>query len=1214
MAALPALPQASTSIVRGTVRDQTGALIPSASVRITNTGTNITTKTSTNAVGFFVFPSINPGPYRIEVEAPGMQKFAATLTVMVQQAAEVDAVLQVGQAATQVVVQDVTPVVTADVPTLGHVLERTRIEQLPINGRDFGSLLQTVPGMEGWRAFGLRTGSHEFMLDGAPMANRNTMMSSLFSRPPGLDTIQEFKVEVNNSSAKFTRPTTAIVTTKSGTNQIHGTAFETARNNGFGVARARTDYYSKPPQLIRNEFGASAGGPVYIPKVYNGKNRTFWFFAYEAVRNITPYTYNASVPTDAMRKGDFSGLVDSQNRIYALYDPLTTDANTWARQPFNYGGKVNAIDPARLNPLAKYLLGITPAATMPGANPLLESNWWGLVPNLRRNWTITSRFDHRFTDRDQFFARYTQGQYKSVWGMDGAGASGLPLNDGGVANAETGRAPNKVMAMSWIHTFSPTLFNELLASVSRERWSTTTGVPGTNYASGLSLPNPMGGAGWPYLYDTGLSKYEFSTQSNMADAFTYYIVDDNATKVHGKHEFQFGVHVRYDQLNILPDQQNTGGVHSWGTLTTGLYDPLSSRTNPLNSPYSGFNLANMYLGAMNYGANMVRGWFYTRAKEYALYFQDNFKITPRLTLNLGMRWERWPALSEKNHLMTSFDPQNKAIVMGADLDTFYKLGATMPVVVNRYLGYGAKFESYKDAGLSQDLMTSNSANFGPRVGFAYRISDGHKSAVLRGGYRMVYFPIPIRYWSATMRSNAPLTASFTYNLNSSSQAPDQIGNYWLRTPQTVFAGVNSLNVIKLDNPGSLSRGSAGSNFFATDQPDPRVQDWNLTLEKEVMGNTIARVAYVGNHGQNLEQVRVLNDSTPDYIWYSTMGTPLPTGEYSNVARRPFDQTVYGSLRQWQKTGWSNFNGVQMELERRYSKGWAYQLHYVVGNAFAAGGQEWSGTSLIPELNQYLPGDIPSDVNARNRFLNYQRDTGIPKHRVRWNWIVDLPFGKGKWLGNNAGRFLDKVIGGWQLAGMGNLRSTYIALTTSYYPTGTDLQTYGYKYPIQDCRSGNCYPGYLWYNGYIPANQINSVDAAGKPNGVMGVPADYKPAVAPLIPYPKVPDKSDPLYSYYGSNTTWVMLKNGTNQRVTYNDNLNPWRQQYIPSVRQWGLDSSLFKTIPINEDFRLRFSADFFNVLNHPGNPSGVDGGGILSVRSSGNSARQLQLTLRLSW
>jgi len=571
-------------------------------------------------------------------------------------------------------------------------------------------------------------------------------------------------------------------------------------------------------------------------------------------------------------------------------------------------------------------------------------------------------------------------------------------------------------------------------------------------------------------------------------------------------------------------------------------------------------------------------------------------------------------LREKNGIMTSFDRERRAIVLGTDRDTFYRLGATLPSIVDRYTGWGAKFVTYKDAGLPRDLMHTNSKNFGPRLGFAYRLGDGARSLVIRGGYRISYFAIPVRFWSATMRGNAPLTARFSNSLTSSAQSPDRIGNYGMRSAPTMFAGVNSRNAVQLDNPVSLYRGAAGSNYFAPNQPDPLVHDWNFTLEREVMANTVARVAWVANHGSRLEQVYRYNDNPPDYVWFVTTGLRIPSGDFSDVARRPYDQQVYGGLAEWRKTGWSNYGGVQVELERRYSRGFGFQLFYVVGNTLAAGGRNWSGTSVIPELNQFLPGLVPQDREQRNRFLNYQRDTSIPKHRVRWNWIADLPFGAGKPLGGNAGRWLDRLIGGWQLAGMGSLRGAYFTLPTGIFPTGEKIEMYGYKHPIQDCRGGTCYPGYLWWNGYIPANQINSTDSAGRPNGVMGVPANYKPSGQPINPWPRNPNRNDPMYSYYGGNTVWVTLKDGTSQRTTFNNGLHPWRQQYFPSTRQWGLDASLFKRIPITEKVNLRFNADVFNVLNHPGNPSGVGSDGILSTRSSGYGAREMQFTLRLSW
>ncbi len=1211
-----AFPQASTATVSGTVRDQSNAVIPGASISLTNTATNVTSRTTTTPVGFYIFPGILPGPYRLTVEAQGMQKFEGTLTVQVQQSAVVDPVLKVGQTATEVQVTDVTPLITVDNPTLGHVLERQRIEQLPVNGRFVTTLLQTVPGMElttttsvtvGVRTNGSRNGSADFMLDGAVIAAR--YHGGAVQRPPGLDTLQEFKVETSNSSAKYTRPTTVILSTRSGTNSFHGALFETHRNNAIAKARTRTDFYKDPPKLIRNEFGASAGGPIWIPKVYNGRNRTFWFFGYEGYRNIAPRTMGFSVPTAAMRNGDFRGLVDSQGRQYKVYDPWTTNPQTWERTQFSYGGQPNVIDPALLSPLSKYLYSVTPLPTKADVNPLVEANWFGPVPDLMRQWTITTRVDHRFSEKDAFYARYTQGnQYKYQQRYT------LSMLDGVAGTIQEPERP-KSLALSWVRMFSPTFFNEFLASGSRVWWRKATGDD-VKYADQLGLPNPLSVTGWPGLYDTGIGDYYFETTNTQITGFTYYVFDDNATNVRGKHELQFGFHHRYDILNDLPAQQQNQGNHSWNTGATSLYDPKTARTNPQPTPLTGHNLVNMYLGVMNYSNQFVRGYFYLRAKETALYFQDNYRITQRLSLNIGLRWEDWPAYREKNNVMTTFDPAKRSIILGQDLDTMYRLGATLPSIVNRLEFLGVKFTDYKAAGLPQSLMDGNSRNFGPRLGFAYRLGNGARSAVLRGGYRTSYFPIPLVAWMARMRSNAPLTARFRTSLTDSAFTPDGITNYGMRSTPTIIAGKNSRDAITLGNAQTLTRGSVFGSYFAKEQGDPRIHDWNLTAEKEVVHDTLVRVAYVGNRGTHLDQYYRFNENPPDYVWFATTGLKLPTGEYSNVARRPYDQQVYGTIEEWRKSGWSNYHGMQVELERRYSKGYGFQLFYNVGNLLSAGGQEdyAAGSSVIPEANQFMPGAVPADLEKRNKFLNYQRVTDVPKHRVRWNWIVDLPFGKGKWLGRNTGGALDRLIGGWQIAGMGSLRSNYFTLPSDIYPTGSKIELYGYKYPIQDCRSGACLPGYLWWNGYIPANKINSVDANGKPNGVMGVPSSYKPAGQPLWPWPAQPDKSAPMYSYYGTNTVWVPLKDGTVQRTTFNDSLHPWRQQYLPGVRDWGLDASLFKAIPITERVVLRFNADFFNVLNHPGNPNTVRGDGILSTVESGQPAREVQLTIRLTW
>ena len=1210
----PAWPQSSTATVSGTVRDQTQGVIEKAVVVLTNTATGVISRTTTNEAGFYIFAGIVPGLYRLTAEAPGMRNFEVTLTVQVQQAAVIDPVLQLGETVTTVVVEDVTPLLTGASPTLGHVLERNRIDQLPINGRFIGTLLQTVPGMEGDRAFGLRDGSSEYVLDGASISDR-LWGAAAFRRPPGLDTIQEFRVENNNSSAKFNRPTTIVLSTRSGENQVFGAAFETHRNNSFGKARQRQDFYSKPPQLIRNEFGVSSGGPIRIPWLYNGKDRSFWFFAYEGYRLVSSSTGSGSVPTEAMRNGDFRGLVDNQGRQFLIYDPQTTDPQTWQRQQISYQGVPNVIDPARISPLAKYLLSITPLPTHPNVNPLVDSNWLGPVPFNRRQWTITGRFDHRFTSKDQTYLRFTKGndnQFRYPFGT-------VPTSDL-VAGTAVNTAPNSATALSWVRTFSPTFFNDMLVSVSHEGWTDSTGQPGVKYADQIGTSNPFGVAGWPGLYDTGLNRYYFETGNPQGSAFTHLILDNNATKIRGKHELQFGFHYRFDWLNYLPDQQHPQGNHNWNTSATALYNSTTSRTNPLPVPFTGHNLANMFLGSMNYSNQLVRNYFYMRAKEFAFYFQDNWKLSSRLTLNLGLRWDYWPPYGEKNNMLSGFDPKTKSVVLTQDLDTMYRLGATLPAVVERWKALGVNFIDYQQAGLPRSLLNPNRHNFGPRVGLAYRVGDGDRAVVIRGGYRISYFPIPFWTWGQRMRQNIPFTARFRNDLNDATLTPDGISNYGLRTVQTIVAGQNSRDAVTLSAASSLARGGNVMSYFAPDQPDSRVQDWNFTLETQVMRNTLARVSYVGNHTGSLDMYFRYNENTPDYIHFVTKGEALPTGAFANVLRRPFDQSVYGTIEEYRKTGWSNYQGIQLELERRYNGGIGFQIFYNLNNSLIAGGTGYNASSIIPELNQFLPGTVPTDIEDRTRLFNYQRDTTLPKHRLRWNWVADLPFGKGKWLGGNASGLLNGIIGGWQVAGLGSLRSNYFTLPTNIWPNGNEIEIYGYKYPIQDCRSGACRPGYLWWNGYIPANRINSVDANGVPNGVMGVPSNYKPAGQPLIPAgsttppPNFPSTAN-LVSFWDTNTVWVPLNNGNVQQTTFaGTGLHPWRQQYFRGVPLWGLDASLFKRIAINEKLALRINADFFNVLNRPGNPNSITGDGVLSTFNSGQGARETQITLRLTW
>jgi hypothetical protein len=401
------------------------------------------------------------------------------------------------------------------------------------------------------------------------------------------------------------------------------------------------------------------------------------------------------------------------------------------------------------------------------------------------------------------------------------------------------------------------------------------------------------------------------------------------------------------------------------------------------------------------------------------------------------------------------------------------------------------------------------------------------------------------------------------------------------------------------------RGFGRTSYFDVDQPTTRAHEWNLILEREVLENTVVRAGYVGTHGSRLDQFYNYNDSPNDYVWFSNTGLPIPTGEFAGVARRNFPTQPYGPIEVYRKIGWSNYSGVQLEVQRRYSRGYGFQVFYVMSNAFRAAGDGWS-SDLLTAPNLFLKGAVPEDLSERNRFLTYKRDIEIPQHRLRWNWIADLPFGRGKRFGGNAGGALDRVIGGCQIAGFGSMRSNYWTLPTGNWGALGPVEIYGKKYPIEDCRSGVCFQGYLWYNGYIPANRINSVGADGRPNGVMGVPSSYRPAHMPVNPQP-APGQTAPYpASDYDTNRVDVRLNNGSVQRINMDTNLHPWRNQYLPGPRTWGLDASLFKHTRINEQFVLRLNVDFFNVLNMPGLQQPDANTGIVSLRNSANSPRNL--------
>jgi hypothetical protein len=345
-----------------------------------------------------------------------------------------------------------------------------------------------------------------------------------------------------------------------------------------------------------------------------------------------------------------------------------------------------------------------------------------------------------------------------------------------------------------------------------------------------------------------------------------------------------------------------------------------------------------------------------------------------------------------------------------------------------------------------------------------------------------------------------------------------------------------------------------------------------------------------------------------------------------VGRRPYDRTAYTDVRLLSKTGFINTTTFTLEMERRFNKGLGFQAFYTMTNSLRAAGNSFrDGAGTTPAA--FLPGAVPADFDALNRFLNYSRDTGIPKHRVRWNWIYDLPFGKRRKFAAGAGKLVDTLIGGWRFSGSGTVVSSWFLLPATNWGSTSPLEVYGTKYRILDCRQTSatatnpaderCFEGYLYYNGYLSKRQIDSRNPAGLRNGIYGLPTGYKPFSAPVNAWPANGQLTDPGAADYDTNIVVVRLNNGSNQRVTYDTGLNPFRNQSRLGPFNWTMDTQMAKFFRLKERLLLKANFDVFNVLNTQGlNPPGADGVSLLnsSYGGFGMKPRQVQVNLRLEW
>lgn len=1291
-----AIAQSGAGSIQGTVKDSAGAVIQGATISVANTATGVVSNTKSSNVGFYQVPSLFAGSYTVTFTAPTMKTYVYKVELQVAQAAVVNPVMTVGAVSQEVQVSGRAVQLTdTESGAITSVLENARINQLPMNSRVITSLVQeTTPGLEngfgpGTRANGLPGEAIEYVADGAPLDNRNFggPNASTHAQYPDPDAIQEVKVEVSGAGAEYATPATGIITTKSGTNQLHGTVFWTATNNSVaGVAKARQNpaNYAVPP-FKRNEFGASAGGPLIVPGLYNGKDKTFWFFAYErySLRQAVSGLYHVDTP--AMKGGDFSGLTTTQ-----LYDPSTTAANAtcptpgvvngvtiwnagpttnnpYCRMPFGNGIQGdpgnNKIPLSRLNPVAKIIYDMTPTPNIAGvSNPLTAANYNSAEPNLYTVPTITWRLDHNFTQNNKAYLRYTSIQQTSQYPGSAPrtlAADGIP--EGAASTSTVLPVPNFAAALGYTHLFSPNFFSETIAS---QQWFaqfvTSTGDPHHNYEQPLGLPNNFGEVGFPsmngFVMPHGGNQFDYGISQIISN------IDENLTKLAGKHQLHFGMRFRHERLGYQPDfgtDQNTAD-----NLSTALYNP-STGGNYGALANTGTSSADAFLGSMSvFSSSILPPYTHFADNEFDAYIQDNYRVSKNLTLNIGLRWEDHPAQTTGG-FGVSFDFPNHALVLENPISDYVSKGLTTQAIVTNMQNIGVKFETPSQAGFSGgNLLRSYPFTFAPRAGFAWQPFGDKRGTVVRGSYGRYIFPEALRNLLTTR--NLPFYNVYTYNNNDAAQDPDSKVNYELRHPQNVFLGQNTANIVNSSTLNAILPG-VGGPYLDHDFAPLMVTEANVTIEQSFKDSSALRITWNWTHASNLTHGYFPNAPLSTFVWEYDTGTLPPNGgpstigtnQYARVALNPYDNITYGNMTYLKRDGWSNDNSLQVNYQRLFRRGIAFQAMYVWSRPFRAGSNSTreslgysyasypgvlgtapgttyapfagEGPMTMPAAPPPPPAGTPSWAEYHDllRFEDYKVDPYFAGlfHHVTITGLVDLPFGRGKRLLGNSNRLVDEIVGGWQIAGDAQVQSQNFAPLATNWGQASKLVTYKHSVPITDCSSGTCFKRFMWFNGYISPKFLPPANGGiCTTNCVTGLPASYQPYMTPINNNPNIAANfgndnvalsSPTLNATNKGNPLTVNFAPDSSQGYAGN---NPFSHSVLNGPFNYIVDLSLFKVFPINDKVNFRLNVDAFNALNIMGYKIPDTTTGEESVSSGGVDGssfwapRQVQLTMRLTF
>jgi Carboxypeptidase regulatory-like domain/TonB-dependent Receptor Plug Domain len=916
--------QVDRATLSGTVRDASGALISGASVVVTNVATNETTQTKTNADGNYTAVNLRPGRYKVEAEAAGFQKNAQTIVVEVGQRARADFSLGVGTLAEAVTVEDTRRVLNTEQAALGQVIEQAAVANLPLASRNWDDLLFLVAGVQGDRytdqgggtSFG-RTGGfnvhgqrslqNNFTLDGV---DNNTIsenvqeLTTQVSRP-SIDAIQEFKIVTSPYSAEYGRaPGGAVsVTTKSGTNEIHGTGYEYFRNDSLDTI----DFFSKlnnQPKLqnSQNQFGGNLGGPII-------KDRSFFFVDYEGLRLTRGVTRSTRVPTDAERQGIFSGTVR---------DPLTG-------QPFAN----NTIPVSRFDPVAAAMLGLLPAPNQPGATNF--SRQADLTDDSDR---ILGRVDFKATQNDSIFARYIYStRDRFIPGWFGGIVDGLSSSSGGVQTIKS-----QSLVGGWTRVFSQSVVNEFRFSWNGAKSdgvqepfgqappadAVVPGVPNNpTVAGGVTGVNISGyfGGGAKIGSPNFLPKFQHTNQFEFLNTMTW---------LRGNHAFKFGFDILSPMKNTYMDVPATRGDINFSNQFTG-----QAVGDFLLGYVTGAQLTNVHVVDQRHWAT-------------SFFVHDDWKVNTKLTLNLGLRYDFITPAMEAQNRQTNFRPE------GAGTLVFASDG------------------SLADRG----LVNPDKNNFAPRIGIVFQADN---KTVIRGGYGIFY----------NLFDRVGSEDQIALNIPSLINNVLQVAGAERTNPLFLLKNGFANNFLDPTAPGLQQR--VQLRAVAEDAPKTTIHQASVGVQREFFNSFVLTVDGIMTWGRNLATLINLNQ-------------PVPTAAGNNaLGPRPYP--AFGSFIEWrQQNGESSYKGIDVTIERRFSRGFGFGLAYTLGNSRDNTSEHLTtlGSNSFPQNSRNLDDwEGPSDYDVRHRFVA--------------NFVAELPFGKGKkWAQEGVGATL---LGNWTFSGI-----------------------------------------------------------------------------------------------------------------------------------------------------------------------------------------------------